>query len=206
MVARLFFSSLDNRLHGKANAVMEFLMSIHNSRKHCGDLFCGKCGIAREILENISDSDKQIIHEILSSISIYELTDFGVFEPLIHRIDAKGYISVFQRAAKEINSGNIRDIDFFLHMTRSRLRKKFENFIENFPDILRRGTELAITTKDYSLVETVILILEEEAQKYPELISTAREYAQNDQQMQRVLYNTLRRIRPEMRNFAGKTN
>jgi len=48
---------------------------------------------------------------------------------------------------------------------------------------------MALSTKNFSLIESLILVLRQDALNYPALIVEAKEYAKTSSQMRRVLYN-----------------
>jgi hypothetical protein len=48
---------------------------------------------------------------------------------------------------------------------------------------------MALSTKNFSLIESLILVLRQDALNCPDLIAEAKEYAKTSAQMRRVLYN-----------------
>jgi hypothetical protein len=48
---------------------------------------------------------------------------------------------------------------------------------------------MALSKKNFSLIESIILVLQQDALNYPALIAEAKEYAKTSSQMRRVLYN-----------------
>lgn len=62
---------------------------------------------------------------------------------------------------------------------------------------------LALATKDYSLTETLILVLDQIPQK---LLNNALEAAKDNQQMARVLYNKLRDSNEQVRHIYESYN
>ncbi len=55
---------------------------------------------------------------------------------------------------------------------------------------IRKCIDIAVDTRDFSLTESLILVLRDEAKKYPRLLEIANEYAKTSGQMKRVLINT----------------
>lgn len=55
---------------------------------------------------------------------------------------------------------------------------------------IQKCLEIALETRDFSLTESLILVLQDEATKYPQLLEIAHEYARTSSQMKRVLVNT----------------
>ena len=104
----------------------------------------------------------------------------------------------------------IRDLDkmiFSLRKLRSRAElyhSEYEHDINRvLAPCLRVGIDRAIKTADRSLTETLILTLKEDANKYEELVHIALKCAEDDSQIRRVLYNTLRNVRDDIPEYIG---
>jgi hypothetical protein len=176
---------------------------IKNENKTCGEEFCTTCGgYGPYIVKHIDKEIRLAIKKTLSELSLKDLNAFGRWRNVLWGIDKQDVISVYIREAKKLNLSDIRALDWFLFCSRI-YRFGNDEFSQLYHSILTKGISMAIENADYSLTETLILVLNKSAIKYPQLLKLAFKMSEINIQMQRVLYNCLREIVPEARNYVG---
>ena len=91
-------------------------------------------------------------------------------------------------------------MDYYLYDA----RRLFNIRDEDYCSLLNRGIELALEKEDASLIETLILILKEESNNYPGLIELAIQKSRTNEDIKRALYNKLRHVRDDVRDYVGE--
>jgi len=126
---------------------------------------------------------------------------FGVWIMILEKINPYGILAIHDRAAKSIDLSDIRAVDRFLFAR----RRDYESssYEKDYLNILDHAISMAVETSDASLVETLIIVLGEQALQSPELVAIAIKLSKEDEEMQRVLYNGLRETVPEVRGYVG---
>jgi len=190
--------------------IIHIFEQIKLENKKCGEMYCSTCGGYGYAIEKRIGIDKNIrltIEDTLSKITLDELNIFGKWKSVLLRIDRSGFFPVYIREAKKINLSDIRAIDRFLLDSRtiSNMGGDIEFSILYLP-ILEKGISLALKNADYSLIETLIIVLQDSTVNHPELLKLAIKISENNIQMQRVLYNCLRNVVPEVRGYVGNGN
>jgi hypothetical protein len=184
-------------------SIIHAFENIRNENKTCGEEFCTTCGgYGPYIIRHIDKDTRLSIKKTLSEISLKDLDAFGKWRNVLWGIDKRGVISVSIREAKKLNLNDIRALDWFLFYSRI-YRFGNDEFSQLYHSILDKGISAAIENADYSLTETLLLVLKKSAVEYPKLLKLAFKMSEINIQMQRVLYNCLREIAPEVRNYVG---
>jgi hypothetical protein len=184
-------------------SIIHAFENIRDENKTCGEEFCTTCGgYGPYIVRHIDKDTRLSIKKTLSEISLKDLDAFGQWRNVLWGIDERGVISVNIREAKKLNLNDIRAVDWFLFYSRI-YRFGNDEFSKLYHSILDKGISMAIENADYSLTETLILVLAKSAVEYPKLLKLAFKISEINIQMQRVLYNCLREIVPEVRNYVG---
>ena len=184
-------------------SIIHAFENIRNENKTCGEEFCTTCGgYGPYIIRHIDKDTRLSIKKTLSEISLKDLNAFGKWRNVLWGIDELGVISVNIREAKKLNLNDIRAVDWFLFYSRI-YRFGNDEFSQRYHSILDKGISAAIENADYSLTETLLLVLKKSAVEYPKLLKLAIKMSESNIQMQRVLYNCLREIAPEVRNYVG---
>jgi hypothetical protein len=93
-----------------------------------------------------------------------------------------------------------RGVDYYLFDARHLFNRKDEIYCS----VLNRGLELALGMEDDSLIETLILVLGEEANNYSDLIDLAIHKSETNMRIKRALYNRLRHVREDVRDYVGQ--
>jgi hypothetical protein len=180
---------------------------IKNENKTCGKEYCTTCGGYGPYIVKCIDRDNRLkIKDTLSKITLGELNEFGRWRNVLAGIDKSGFISVYIREAKKINLADIRAVDWFLFYARTVYNLGNRKFSLLYHSILEEGISIALENANYSLTETLILVLKDSAVKYPELLKLAIKMSESNIQMQRVLYNCLRDTVSEVRSYVGSGN
>lgn len=158
----------------------------------CTKFLCTTCGAIefRTELQNISGEERLLLVDDLKEINIAELEKQpnwkGGLLIALHDLQIKALIDEILDTWLSIKTEHLIFYDFVLFKVINNLPK--QNPVRS--RWINRCAELALETKDFSLVESLILVLESDAIGYPELISIANEYAKKSMQMKRVLFNT----------------
>ena len=169
--------------------------------------------VLRYIDSNVCDEVYFREKDSKKDMSVHQL--FQVLEDLLLLKEKDDRGVVFKETLQLLTSHpgdekNLEALDYRIHYL-SKLKAKAHENGSLYADVIMKalapyideGIQKAIETQDFSLTETLILALGEGANRYQELIDIALSQAKSDKQMQRVLYNTLREIRRDVRGFVG---
>jgi hypothetical protein len=148
-----------------------------------------------------------MIKDILRTITLDDLYKFGILVCVLWRIDSSAVSSAYMRGyirkAKEIDLTDTKVVDRFLYDSRNGCKFSHNReFSIQYCSILEKGISLALETADFSLTETLILVLRNSVKNHPELLKLAIKLAENNTQMQQVLYNCVRETIPEVRGYV----
>ncbi len=72
-----------------------------------------------------------------------------------------------------------------------------------YQTLLDEGINMAIKTSNDSLIETIAIVLDDEILNYEKLFQIALKKSKTNNNIHRVLYNTLRDKVVQVRNFIG---
>jgi len=182
--------------------IIEIFEKLKAKDPRCGRILCSTCGgYGTAIRENLSIKECQNIHQILSRVSPEEFRSFGVWRIIIEKISPSGVDAVHAREAQSLNMSDIRAVDRFLFDRRC--DHKSSPYERDYLAVLDQAIPVALKTSDASLVETLVVILGEQASQYSQLVDIAIKLSENNEEMQRVLYNKLRETVPAVRGYVG---
>ncbi len=168
----------------------------------CDRMLCSTCGGYGVLIKNqLSHDVLHTINSLLENISPSEFKEFGVWATLLNIINHYGVHSVYKREAQSLDLSDIRAVDSFLFEKRSSyLSSSYE---KDYLLVLEYAVSIAVKTIDVSLVETLVIIIKEKLDQYPDLLSIAITISKNNDEIQRVLYNYLRESVPAVRGYVG---
>jgi len=181
--------------------IVSLFEQLKEQDPRCGSILCSTCGgNGTAVREQLAVNDLKNIDDVLSRISSSELNMFGVWAEILEKINPYGIASVHAREAKAVDLSDIRTVDNFLF----RRRYDYESSLyeKDYLNILKQAIPMAIETSDASLIETLVIVLGEQASEYQELVSIAISLSEDDKEMQRVLYNCLRESVPAVRGYV----
>lgn len=169
----------------------------------CGGVFCSTCGgYAGIIPKLLTTEDRELVETSLSELTIDRLTEISPWQELLPVIARSSTTRMLLRSLEECDTSDIRATDRTLY-----LANKFSygdlQLSEYTHKFATKLIPLALATKDYSLTETLILVLDQIPQK---LLNNALEAAKDNQQMARVLYNKLRDSNEQVRHIYESYN
>ena len=170
----------------------------------CGKRYCSTCGGLVGYVDKVLDIQTQArIGTITSAAKLGDYKKFGFWQEYIKQKYPDNYYNAYKISLDQLRNNldlnDPRSIDAYLMRTRG---------VSNYksPDLLfviDRGIELALKTKDTSLLETLVLVLGEEALGKPEMLELAILKSKDYEPLKRALYNKLRRVRDDVRDFVG---
>ena len=182
--------------------IVSLFEKLKEQDPRCGSILCSTCGgYGTAVREKLTLKDLKNIDDVLSQTSPVELKMFGVWVEILEKIHPYGVRAVHAREAKSIDLTDIRGVDNFLFGRRYDYESS--SFEKDYLDTLKKAIPLAIETLDASLIETLLIVLSEQASEYPGLVSAAIKLSEDDEEMQRVLYNCLRESIPAVRGYVG---
>jgi len=160
-------------------------------RKWCMTPYCTTCGALeyRTKLKELAGPLGGPLANALENLDLKELTSIPKWQdglsvavidlPISAQVE--GVLRAWLPKAPE----DIRFTDYVLFKLvkylprQSQIRKKW----------IDTCTAMVIDAKDFSLVESLILVLGQDAKSYPELMAIATDFARTSEQMRRVLLN-----------------
>lgn len=182
--------------------IVSLFEQLKEQDPRCGSILCSTCGgYGTSVREKLTVNDLKIIDDVLSHISQVELNMFGVWAEILEKINPYDVASVHAQEAKTVHLSDIRKVDNFLFGRRYNYESS--PFEKDYLETLKRAIPLAIEALDASLIETLVIVLREQASEYPELVSAAIKLSEDSEDMQRVLYNCLRESIPAVRGYVG---
>jgi hypothetical protein len=160
-------------------------------RNWCMTPYCTTCGSLeyRNKIKELAGPLGGPLANALEDIDINELTSVPKWQDglLIAIIDlpVSEQVEGILKAWLPKANGNISFTDYVLF--------KITKYLPRQSDTRKNWIDtcmvMAIGTKDFSLVESLILVLGQDAKNYPELMTIATDYAKTSCQMRRVLLN-----------------
>ncbi len=162
-----------------------------SKRKWCMTPYCTTCGSHeyRNKLKELAGPLGGPLANALEGIDIHELTSLPKWQDglLIAVIDLPMSMQVdgILRAWLPKAIGNIRFADYVLFKVARYLPRQNDTR----RDWINTCMAMAIDSKDFSLVESLILVLGQDAMNHPELMTIATDHAKTSGQMRRVLLN-----------------
>lgn len=186
-------------------AILERITSDDGGTNGCKELFCTTCGGMARYLNDVLDTNtRSKIKAILDVAEIGDYYKFGFWKEYIRQSfpnEVSRIIGAWQnKLRKNLDLNDPRSIDYYL----IKMRGKFKDRDADQNVILDRSIELSLEKGDASLVESLILVLEEEAINYPELVDLAILKSKEYKPLKRTLYNKLRNVREDVRDYKGE--
>lgn len=179
--------------------IVSFFDDCLENNNCCRSLYCSTCGgVYHAIKSKMTDEIKSLLHSVMEQISRKQLLDFGFYTPLIEALEPKAYKQILRKEINEINQDDIWEIDHYL----INARHYYSLDDELFKKLIDHAVEMAISTKNKSLCETLIIVLKNKVVKYSRIIDIALDFAKTDKQMKRVLFNCVRESMPEVRKYS----
>lgn len=179
------------------------IMREGNSRKWCMTPYCTTCGSLeyRSMLKELAGPFGGPLANALQDIDINELTSVPNWQdglliaiidlPISMQVD--GILKTWLPKAV----ANIRFADYVLFKIVRCLSRESNTRRE----WIKLCLEMAVETKDFSLIESLVLVLGQDAKNFPELITISTDHARISGQMKRVLLNACN-LNVEMPNKA----
>jgi hypothetical protein len=191
----------DDTIRGDINKLFFWFNSCVEKREFgCHEIFCGTCGgVYREIDSSMTHDKRVLLASILQRATIDQLEFFGSYRVVIRRLDPYRYRMPYIRAILDVDRSDPREIDRAIYKAGRGLSLN----VPAYSELIDHAVHIAISKRDISLTETLILRLGFESLEFPELIDFAKQVSIDDFQMQRVLYNCFREKLPEVRSFVG---
>ena len=180
--------------------LVNYLINLAEGESHCDKFSCTTCGgLGRAIHRNLTPDIKSGVRQVLEKFTADDFFSVGKSMCYFLRYIAPTEVrSIFDRAALAVDRSDVRQLDRFLMRSRSYYKDS-----DLFDELVTAGKQLALTTKDESLVETLAIILGDKLPRHGGLHQLALEMMRENTNIQRVLYNTLREVNPEVRGFVG---
>lgn len=173
------------------NPFMRVLWRAHE-KNWCMQPWCTTCGSIeyRKALQRIGRDSASALLEAMASADPVELTALpnweGAVEIAFHDLPIPRQHSTLLNQWLEPAARDLRTFDVLLY----RLVRLLPHGDAVRARWVEQGIGIALEQRDFSLTESLILTLGEDAKLYPELIRLALEIAnENPKQMQRVLRN-----------------
>jgi len=183
----------------KHRELIEKLSKFRANDSGCDGVYCGGCGgLVFAVRRDMTAKLRGEINAALSEMSVSDFKDVGDWGEFFQEINPAGVISIFEREEKRIDVSDIRELDRYLFDARKLMAQK-----PTYQKLLDQAISAAIETSDDSLIETVSIMLGEDILKYEQLLSLALEKSKWNEDMHRVLYNSLREKVPEVRGYVG---
>ena len=173
-----------------SNQLLDIIME-GSKRRWCMTPYCTTCGALeyRNKLKELAGPFGGPLVDALEDVDIDELTSLPQWQDglLVAVIDLPISIQIdgILRAWLPKAIGNIRFSDYVLF--------KIARYLPRQSDTRRAWTNacmaMAVDSNDFSLVESMILVLGKDAKNHAELMTIAAEHAKASGQMRRVLLN-----------------
>ena len=176
--------------------LLSTLNSFKATDKSCSKIYCSTCGGAVSTIQKSNITAE--INEMLLDLTVPDFLNLnGWREFLLRNYLARCHL-IFEREFKQIDISDIKQLDYYLFHARSVMKNT--TFYEN---LLNKSIHLAIETSNESLIETVLIILGEQALNYDSLLQLSLEKSKTSKNIHRVLYNNLREELPQVRDYVG---
>ena len=167
------------------------IMKEGSERNWCMTLYCTTCGSKeyRKKLKELAGPLGGPLANALSEIDIKELTAIPNWQDAlliaINDLPPSMQVEGVLKAWLPGIANNIRFADYILF----KLVKYMDRNSETRTDWINSCIDVAIETKDFSLTESLVLVLGQNSKEHSELISTAKKLVTSSAQMKRVLRN-----------------
>ena len=177
--------------HKKSNPLYDIIRKA-NEQKWCVTPYCSTCGAHeyRNALRELSGPMGGGLANALEDIDLHEITWLPNWQDalLVAIMDlpiSQQVEGVLEAWLPKI-SGHIVFADLILYKIVRYMRK--DNATRN--NWIERCIDIAINSRNFSLIESLLLVLRREVWNYRKLIAIAKEYSYSSAQMDRVLRNS----------------
>lgn len=165
----------------------------------CDKVFCTTCGGKVAVAnKKLLDGLGKTIEESMKDMRLGEFISLDEWAWYIFNRFPDLVFSICERELTLIDKSDARSIDRFIFYGR-----EYFQGMNGYDQIIKKAIDVALKTKDGSLVETLIIVLGHELLKYEELKNVALSMKNKDVNVHRALYNKLRDIVPEVRDYEG---
>ena len=177
--------------HKKSNHLYEIIIKAHE-QKWCVTPYCTTCGSReyRDALKELSGPLGGRLADALADIDLQEISLLPNWQdallvavmdlPLSQQVEG-----VLEAWLPKI-SDHVALADLILYKIVRYMRK--DNVTRN--NWIERCIDIAINSRNFSLIESLLLVLRREVWNYRKLIAIAKEYSHSSAQMDRVLRNS----------------
>jgi len=177
--------------HKKSNSLYDIIRKA-DEQNWCVTPYCTTCGAReyRNALRELSGPLGGGLADALAEIDLQEISLMPNWRNAL--LTAIMDLSFLPQLEGALNawlpkiSDNVVFADFILYKIVRYMRK--DNTTRN--DWITRCIDIAINSRNFSLVESLLLVLRRDAWDHPKLIAIAREHANASEQMERVLRNS----------------
>ncbi len=183
----------------QSNKLKKILNNFQASNNSCKKTYCSTCGgIAYTIDSTITPQTNDEIKSILSELNIDDFRSLDEWCEYLSNTYPTEVRSIYERELKKIDTSNIQQLDYFLFYARKSMKNT-----PIYQTLLDEGINMAIKTSNDSLIETIAIVLDDEILNYEKLFQIALKKSKTNNNIHRVLYNTLRDKVVQVRNFIG---
>jgi len=177
--------------HKKSNPLYDIIRKAHE-QNWCVTPYCSTCGAHeyRNALRELSGPMGGGLANALEDIDLHEITGLPNWQDalLVAILD----LPISQQVENVLNawlpkiSDHVALADLILYKIIRYMRK--DNATRN--NWIERCIDIAINSRNFSLIESLLLVLRREAWDYRKLIAIAKEYSHSSPQMDRALRNS----------------
>lgn len=182
-----------------ANPFIELLRRAEE-QNWCVQPYCTTCGARdfRSALREISGELGGPLVDALADLNLNELTSYAKWDDAIviavRTLPLSSQVISLLEAWLSRAIENVRFFDVVLFKFVRHLPEKY-TIKEQW---ITKGISIAVRTKDFSLTESLILILRDKAVQHEQLIQLAKQFAADSKQMRRVLKNACKITEPPL--------
>jgi hypothetical protein len=172
------------------NLLLSIIKKAHE-QKWCTTPYCTTCGASdyRNALKELAGPLGGGLANALAEINPQDLTSIPNWQDalLVAIIDLP--ISLQTEVVLKAWLPKTTDNIFFADFAVFRILRYLPKDNETRNRWIEHCMNMAVSTKNFPLIESLILLLRQDALNYPDLIAIAKEYAKTSSQMRRVLHN-----------------
>ena len=185
----------------KPSKLLDTLNSFEPMSKNCKLVYCTTCGgKAYALRANMTPQLSKEINYALQNLSLMEFLELGAWCEYLYSTYRDSVIEIYKQTAQKLDLSDIRLLDCCLFHGR--------NIVKNTPkynELLQEGIKIAIKTKDDSLVESLVIILDDKILNYNKLFVIALHKARfeaTNTNIKKALYGSVRHKVPLVRKFG----
>lgn len=174
-----------------SNPLLNIIRKAHQL-KWCTTPYCTTC-FASEYRNSLKELVKTLggeLANVFKKINPQELTSIPNWQDALLSAIIDLPISLQEEDILEAWLSKTTDNIFFADFVIYRIVRNLPKDSKIRNRWIEKCTTMALSTKNFSLIESLILVLRQDVLNYPDLIAIVKEYAINSAQMRRVLRNT----------------